>query len=79
MNGKVAIDEDEFVDTLGAEVHEPACELGVVRINDLHEAACEADEGEGARVRAEDDIDGVHDAGRDDAATRGVALAAAAR
>jgi hypothetical protein len=57
MNGKGAVDEDEFVDTLGGEVHEPARELGAVRVNNLHEAAGEADEGEGAQVRAEDGID----------------------
>jgi hypothetical protein len=42
-------------------VHEPACELGAVRVNGLHEAAGQADEGEGAQVRAEDDGDGVCD------------------
>jgi hypothetical protein len=39
-------------------VHEPARELGMVRVNGLHEAVGEADKGEGARVLAEDDGDG---------------------
>jgi hypothetical protein len=70
MKGKGAVDEDEFIDALGGEVHKPARELGAVRVNDLYEAVGEADEGEGAWVHAEDGVDGVRDGGRDVATAR---------
>lgn len=56
--GPGAVAEDELVDALGGQELEPAREHGVVRIDGLHEAACETDEGEGPRVRAKGGRDG---------------------
>lgn len=70
--GPGAIDENELIDALGGKDLEPAREHAAV--GGVHEAAGEADEGEGPRMCLEGGGDSVGDGTRDSTGAGGPAL-----